>query len=121
MTCGSCVDHITRAVRRLDGVTKVSVDLRNETATVRRKPALVSNAALAAAVADAGYTADLSAGVVVPHDEPHGLVGRLLCPEHAAGPTADREEHFGPAWKRGAEEPLEPGAAAYSARTEPDE
>ena len=78
MTCGSCVNRITRAVRRLDGVTKVSVDLRNETATVRRDPALVSNAALAAAVADAGYTADLAAAVVVPHDEPQGFLDRLL-------------------------------------------
>ena len=78
MTCGSCVNRITRAVRRLDGVTKVSVDLRNETATVRREPALVSNAALAGAVADAGYTADLAAAVVVPHDEPHGPLDRLL-------------------------------------------
>jgi copper chaperone CopZ len=65
MTCGSCVNRITGAVRRLDGVTKVSVDLRNETATVRREPALVSNA-------------DLAAAVVVPHDEPHGLLDRLL-------------------------------------------
>jgi Cu+-exporting ATPase len=78
MTCGSCVNCITRAIRRLDGVTKVSVDLRNETATVRREPALVSNAALAGAVADAGYTADLAAAVVVPPDEPHGLLDRLL-------------------------------------------
>jgi Cu+-exporting ATPase len=78
MTCGSCVNRIVRAVRRLDGVTKVSVDLRNETATVRREPALVSNAALAAAVADAGYTADLAAAVVVPHEERQGLLDRLL-------------------------------------------
>ena len=78
MTCGSCVNRITRAVRRLDGVTKVSVDLRNETATVRREPALVSNAALAAAVADAGYTADLAAAVVVPHDERQALLDRVL-------------------------------------------
>lgn len=50
MTCGSCVNRITRAVRRLPGVTKVDVDLRRETATVRHEPALVSNAALAAAM-----------------------------------------------------------------------
>ena len=65
MTCGSCVNRITRAVRKLDGVSKVHVDLRRETATVRREPALVSNAALAAAVAEAGYEADLDAAVVV--------------------------------------------------------
>ena len=78
MTCSSCVSRITRAVRRLDGVTKVSVDLRAETATVRREPALVSNAALAAAVAAAGYAADLTTAVVVPPDEPVGLLYRLL-------------------------------------------
>ena len=65
MTCGSCVNRITRAVRKLDGVTKVRVDLRRETATVRREPAMVSNAALAAAVADAGYEADVEAAEVI--------------------------------------------------------
>jgi Cu+-exporting ATPase len=78
MTCGSCVNRIVRAVWRLDGVTKVSVDLRDETVTVRREPALVSNAALAAAVAGAGYTANLAATVVVTSDEPIGLLDRLL-------------------------------------------
>ncbi len=61
MTCGSCVSRITRAVRQLDGVTKVHVDLRRETVTVRREPALVSDAALAATVEAAGYRADLAA------------------------------------------------------------
>lgn len=65
MTCGSCVNRIMRAVRKVDGVTRVTVDLRSETATVRREPALVSNAALAAAVADAGYEADLEAAEVL--------------------------------------------------------
>jgi Cu+-exporting ATPase len=69
MTCGSCVNRITRAIRKLDGVTKVDVDLRKETATVRREPALVSNAALAAAVAAAGYEADLDAVVTIPPEE----------------------------------------------------
>lgn len=80
MTCGSCVNRITRAIRKLDGVTKVDVDLRRETATVRREPALVSSAALAAAVADAGYEANLDAAVVVPPGgaASHGLLGRLL-------------------------------------------
>jgi len=78
MTCVSCVSRITRAVRRLDGVTKVDVDLRRETATVRREPALVSNVALAAAVAEAGYEADLAAAVVVPAVEPRSLFDRLF-------------------------------------------
>lgn len=78
MTCGSCVSRITREVRRLDGVTKVTVDLRKETATVRREPAQVSNAALAAAVGRAGYRADLEAAAVVDPTPERGLAGRLL-------------------------------------------
>jgi Cu+-exporting ATPase len=78
MTCGSCVNRITSAVRKLDGVTRVTVDLRRETATVSREPALVSNAALAAAVAEAGYEADLAAAVTVSPREPQGFVARLL-------------------------------------------
>jgi copper ion binding protein len=78
MTCSSCVNRITRAVRRLDGVTRVEVDLRGETATVRREPALVSNATLAAAVTDAGYEADMGALLVVPMAETRGFLERLL-------------------------------------------
>ena len=78
MTCGSCVNRITRAIRRLDGVTKVHVDLRRETATVRREPALVSNAALAAAVVDAGYEADLDRVEILPVEEQPGLIARLF-------------------------------------------
>ena len=78
MTCGSCVNRITRAVRKLDGVTKVSVDLRGETTTVRREPALVSNAALAAAVAAAGYEADIDAVVEVPRGSDRSFLDRLL-------------------------------------------
>jgi P-type Cu+ transporter len=78
MTCGSCVHRITRAIRQLDGVTRVDVDLRKETATVRREPALVSNAALATAVADAGYGADPDTIAVVPAGEARGLLDRIL-------------------------------------------
>jgi Cu+-exporting ATPase len=77
MTCSSCVNRITRAVRKLDGVTRVAVDLRLETATVSREPALVSNASLAAAVAEAGYRADLSAAITVSPDERQGVLARL--------------------------------------------
>ena len=78
MTCGSCVNRIARALRRLEGVTSVRVDLHRETATVRREPALVSNAALVAAVADAGYAADLDASEILPAEKRPGLVARLL-------------------------------------------
>ncbi len=78
MTCGSCVNRITRALRKVDGVARIKVDLRHETATVVRDPELVSNAALAAAVAAAGYEADLDAALVVPTPEGRGLLDRLL-------------------------------------------
>ncbi len=78
MTCGSCVNRITRAIRKLDGVTKVTVDLGKETATVRREPALVSNAALAAAVAAAGYQADMEATVLLAPGGYRSFVERLL-------------------------------------------
>lgn len=78
MTCGSCVNRIVRTVGKVPGVAKVSVDLRHETATVRREPALVSSATLAAAVAAAGYEADMSAAEVLPPGSDRGLLGRLL-------------------------------------------
>lgn len=78
MTCASCVNRIMRAVRRVDGVTRVAVDLRRESATVRREPALVSNAALAAAVADAGYVADLGAVEVLPPGADATFLERLV-------------------------------------------
>ena len=78
MTCGACVSRIVRAVRRLDGVTRVTVDLRRETATVHREPALVSNAALAAAIAEAGYRADLDGAEVLQPGSDRSLVDRLL-------------------------------------------
>ena len=78
MTCCSCVNRIMKVVGKVDGVTKVSVDLRKETTTVRREPALVSNAALAAAVAAAGYKADVDAAVVVPPGSDRTFLDRLL-------------------------------------------
>jgi copper chaperone CopZ len=78
MTCTACVNRITRSLRRVDGVSSVKVDLGHETATVRREPALATSEALAAAVKEAGYEADLSAAVIVPVAETRGLLGRLL-------------------------------------------
>ena len=77
MTCGSCVNRIVRAIRKIDGVTTVRVDLRRETATVCREPALVSNAALAAAVADAGYAADMCAPEVIAPRADRSLLDRI--------------------------------------------
>jgi Cu+-exporting ATPase len=78
MTCSACVNRITRALRRIEGVHGVRVDLRSQTVTIRREPALVANAALAEAIADAGYGADLSAVVPVPLDGRRSLLDRLI-------------------------------------------
>ena len=65
MTCASCVNRITRSLRRLDSVERIRVDLGRETVTLRRDRDRASDAALAAAVAQAGYEADLGAAAVV--------------------------------------------------------
>lgn len=78
MTCSSCVSRIVRAVRRLEGVRSVSVDLRRELATVRRDGELVSDEQLESAISAAGYEADVGAAVVVPGEARPGVVARLL-------------------------------------------
>ncbi|NLD42723.1 MAG: heavy metal translocating P-type ATPase, partial [Chloroflexi bacterium] len=55
MTCAACVNHVERALRRVDGVVSVSVNLATERATVEYLAGLTSRASLAAAVRDAGY------------------------------------------------------------------
>jgi len=65
MTCASCINRITRALRRLNGVEGIKVDLGRETVTLRRDRDRVSDAALSAAVAEAGYEADVGAAAVV--------------------------------------------------------
>jgi P-type Cu+ transporter len=78
MTCTSCVSRITRALRKLDGVERVKVDLGHESAVIRRQPSLASNATITAAVAAAGYEADLEAAVVLPTIERPSVVARFL-------------------------------------------
>ncbi|MEO5964732.1 MAG: cation transporter [Candidatus Limnocylindrales bacterium] len=78
MTCGSCVNRIMRSVGRVDGVTKVSVNLRAETATVRREPERVTDHMLATAVAAAGYQADLGRRELLPPGSDRSLLDRLL-------------------------------------------
>jgi copper chaperone CopZ len=78
MTCSSCVNRITRTVQKLDGVESVRVSLRDETMTVRRDPALVSNAALAQAVEDAGYHAHPDRAEPATAEVSRGLLARLL-------------------------------------------
>jgi len=55
MTCASCVNRITRYLRKVDGVDRATVNLATESATVSFDPQRTDLPALAAAVEAAGY------------------------------------------------------------------
>lgn len=78
MTCSSCVNRIVRHLRSVDGVSRVSVDLRTETATVVRDPIRATDAALDEAVRAAGYEPDLALATVTTPEPPRpSLLARL--------------------------------------------
>lgn len=54
MMCQNCVKHVTRALEGIPGATDVDVSLEDKKATVS-VPEAVTDDALKAAVADAGY------------------------------------------------------------------
>ena len=78
MTCASCVNRITRALRELDGVDQVRIDLRGETGTLRRDPVVAPDRALVAAIAAAGYEADVDSAVTIPTVDRPGFVSRFV-------------------------------------------
>ena len=57
MTCSACSAHVDKAVRKVDGVTEVNVNLLSNSMTVEYDPAKTSPQAIEAAVAAAGYGA----------------------------------------------------------------
>jgi copper chaperone len=56
MTCHHCVARVTKALKAIPGVQDAVVDLRKAEAAVSYDETRVDNAALSAAVTDAGYT-----------------------------------------------------------------
>ena len=60
MTCASCVGRVERALKKLPGVSEVSVNLATEEAHVVADPAQVSAATLVGAVKGAGYDAEVA-------------------------------------------------------------
>lgn len=56
MTCGSCVRHVDRALRDVEGVADVKVHYREGLVFVRREAA-ATDASLVEAVREAGYEA----------------------------------------------------------------
>ena len=68
MTCASCVNRITRFLRKVDGVEDVNVNLAAEAATVRFDAARVTIDDLASAVEAAGYVARIEQAATADHD-----------------------------------------------------
>lgn len=57
MSCGSCVNHVDRALRALSGVSQVEVRLRDGKVFVEHDANSSDTAALIASVKAAGYEA----------------------------------------------------------------
>ena len=60
MSCGSCVRHVTDALRGVPGVTEARVELQAGRAVVVHDPASTVPESLLQAVEEAGYAAELS-------------------------------------------------------------
>jgi P-type Cu+ transporter len=59
MTCTSCASRITRAIRKLDGVESIRVDLGSDSAEVAFDPSRTALSVIAEAVRRAGYEVQL--------------------------------------------------------------
>lgn len=57
MSCHSCVSHVDKALREIDGVFSVQVRLRDGIVTVQHDPQAASVINLIEALRDAGYEA----------------------------------------------------------------
>jgi copper ion binding protein len=66
MTCNSCVNHVTKALAAVDGVSDVKVSLEKGTAEVQFAAAKVQPDMLTASVVKAGYPAEFADAVVTP-------------------------------------------------------
>ncbi len=76
MTCTSCVARITRAVRQVDGVEAVRVDLASDSATIVFDPARTSLVSVEDAVRHVGYHARM-ADAVPSAQAPGGIIEGL--------------------------------------------
>lgn len=55
MSCSHCVNAVTKAVRNLDGVSEVQVNLESKTATVDYDSDKITLEAIKAAIEEEGY------------------------------------------------------------------
>lgn len=86
MTCASCVRHVERALRAVPGVLEANVNLVTERATVRFDRGLADPAALARAVADAGYG--------VPSAPESASAAAVSAANHPASGSVERAERL---------------------------
>ena len=77
MTCGSCVKHVTNALKPLDGVQDVSVDLATGKVKVTR--AMNKSDDLIVALIEDGYPAQLDAGDIPQAKQDGGCGGGCSC------------------------------------------
>ncbi len=76
MTCASCVAHVEKALRGLDGVFSVNVNLATEKATVEYDPDRVGVADFKRVVEEAGYGVGMAETGVVTSPEEVDLAGK---------------------------------------------
>ena len=77
MTCSSCVSRITRALRKVDGVESVKVDLGSDSAIVGFDGGRTSLEVIAVAIRAAGYEARAEAAEPFTPTAHRGLLSRL--------------------------------------------
>ena len=56
MTCANCVRHVEKALKNLPGISQLDVNLEKNEALVEYDSTLVTYAAMASALKEAGYT-----------------------------------------------------------------
>jgi len=78
MTCGSCVRHVTGALKAVDGVEDVAVDLASGRVAVRGRPGTAPNR-LTSALTDAGYPARIVEGAAASSAAPARRSGGCCC------------------------------------------
>lgn len=78
MTCGSCVRHVTSALKAVDGVEDVAVDLASGRVAVQGRPG-TAPARLTSALADAGYPARVVEGAASSSAAPARRSGGCCC------------------------------------------
>jgi copper chaperone CopZ len=78
MTCGSCVSHVEKALRKVEGVQSVSVDLAKKTAELRVRSSVKTDL-LVSTVEALGYGVKTAQGKVRPSGAVAGEAPSCCC------------------------------------------